>query len=187
MPVRSTANGCPTAAVPVIVGAPVAAVPASVLNAVADWVHWLFPIALVAWTRTSYAVVASRFLMTVRVTGVGVSPRYQFVQSVVPSTRYSMKLRVSGEPPSPGCVHSMVSVVAVANTRVGAVGSGGTVGAPRDPSTLWPASVPFSGWLRSIPICCEAVRMRSFTSSTKVLLPLPIQMPSLSSSPACTV
>ena len=187
MPVRSTANGCPTAAVPVIVGAPVAAVPASVLNAVADWVHWLFPIALVEWTRTSYAVAAARFLMTVRVTGVGVSPRYQFVQSVVPSTRYSMKLRVSGEPPSPGCVHSMVSVVAVADTRVGAVGSGGTVGAPRDPFTLWSACVLFSGWLRSMSICCEAVRMRSFTSSMKVRLWSPIQMPLLSRSPACTV
>ena len=85
MPVRSTASGCPTAAVPVIVGAPVAAVPASVLNAVADWTHWLDPIALVEWTRTSYAVAACRFVMTARVTGV--SPAYQFVQSVVPSTR----------------------------------------------------------------------------------------------------
>ena len=85
MPVRSTASGCPTAAVPVIAGAPVAAVPASVLNAVADWTHWLDPIALVEWTRTSYAVSACRFVMTARVTGV--SPAYQFVQSVVPSTR----------------------------------------------------------------------------------------------------
>ena len=59
--------------------------PPSVLNAVADWAHWLFPIALLEWTRTSYAVAASRFVMTARVTGV--SPAYQFVQSVVPSTR----------------------------------------------------------------------------------------------------
>ena len=43
--------------------------------------------------------------------------------------------------------------------RVGAVGSGGTVGAPRDPSTLWPLCWPFSGWVRSMSICCEAVRM----------------------------
>ena len=74
---------------PAKVGTGQLAVPASVLNAVADWTHWLFPIALVEWTRTSYAVAASRFVMTVRVTCVGVSPRYQFVQSVVPSTRYS--------------------------------------------------------------------------------------------------
>ena len=45
-------SSCPTVAVPVIDGAPVAGVFARVLNAVADWTHELFPIALVEWTRT---------------------------------------------------------------------------------------------------------------------------------------
>ena len=85
----SKAYAVPATAVTVL-SAPVGAVlvpasSASVLNAVADWAHWLFPIALLEWTRTSYAVSACRFVMTVRVTGV--SPAYQFVQSVVPSTR----------------------------------------------------------------------------------------------------
>ena len=85
MPVVEAVRSCPTCAVPVIDGAPVAALLVSVLNAVADWTHWLFPIALVEWTRTSYAVAASRFLMTARDTGV--SPAYQLVQSVAPCTR----------------------------------------------------------------------------------------------------
>ena len=85
MPVVEAVSTCPTPAVPVIDGAPVAGVFARVLNAVAPMTHSLDPLALVTLTRTSYAVFACRPPMAARVTGV--SPAYQLLHSVVPCSR----------------------------------------------------------------------------------------------------
>ena len=68
-----------------------------------------------------------------------------------------------------------------------ATSSGAVLSAIREPSTLWPDSVPGAVWLRSMSILCAAVRMRSSESRSKVVLPSPIEIPLLAASPACTV
>ena len=68
-----------------------------------------------------------------------------------------------------------------------ATSAGAVLSAIREPSTLCPDSVPGAGWLRSMSILCATVRMRSFESSSKVVLPSPIEIPSGPMSPACTV
>ena len=68
-----------------------------------------------------------------------------------------------------------------------ATSSGSLSSAIREPSTLWPDSVPGAVWLRSMSILCAAVRMRSSESSSKVVLPSPIEIPLSSTSPIFTV
>ena len=65
--------------------------------------------------------------------------------------------------------------------------AGAVLSALCEPSTLWPESVPGAVWLRSMSIRCAAVRMRSFESSSKVVVPSPIAIPSGAVSPAFTV
>ena len=79
-------------------------------------------------------------------------------------------------------VSSSVNTVAPSANSSGALSS-----AIREPSTLWPDSVPGAVWLRSMSIRCATVRMRSFESSSKVVLPSPIAIPSGAMSPAFTV
>ena len=64
--------------------------------------------------------------------------------------------------------------------------AGGVLSALCEPSTLWLDSVPGAVWLRSMSIRCAAVRMRSFESSSKVVVPSPIAIPSGPMSPAFT-
>ena len=84
---------------------------------------------------------------------------------------------MSGEPPSPGCVHSMVSVLVVADTRVGGVGSGPTM-QPVEPSARH-AIVQDSAEIRNKPVparqlgLCDSARRAGTFMRRKVLGPPP--------------